>query len=273
MEKYLIINGDDFGMCHSANLAINDLVIHNKLQSTTIMTVAPWAKEAVSMVKVSSGDYHVGVHITHTSEWDNYRWSGFANLNTLKDFDNMLPRTSELAMKAPIEDRIIEATAQIEWLRKQRVSITHIDNHMRTCIDHPVELLKLADKYGMGMRWPCKMLTDKDADNWLLHHEISVPDFLNDGSDVYVSDRQTYESHCNAYIQMLDHMKYGINEWFMHPAIESDELKAIAPDWKVRVFDYNFLNSIEFQNTVLKNQIKLVGYEDISSIRLKERKI
>ena len=46
MERYLIINADDFGMCHSANLAVMDLLKKGGITSATIMAPCPWAKEA-----------------------------------------------------------------------------------------------------------------------------------------------------------------------------------------------------------------------------------
>ena len=46
MDKYLIINADDFGMCHSANEAVFDLFKKGGITSATIMTPCSWAKEA-----------------------------------------------------------------------------------------------------------------------------------------------------------------------------------------------------------------------------------
>lgn len=37
MDKYLIINADDFGMCHSQNVAIMDLLLKGSITSSTIM--------------------------------------------------------------------------------------------------------------------------------------------------------------------------------------------------------------------------------------------
>ena len=47
MAKYLIVNADDFGMCHSANLAIQELLETGCIYSTTLIACAPWAMEAV----------------------------------------------------------------------------------------------------------------------------------------------------------------------------------------------------------------------------------
>ena len=41
MDKYVIINADDFGMCHSANLGVFDLFEKGGITSATIMTPLP----------------------------------------------------------------------------------------------------------------------------------------------------------------------------------------------------------------------------------------
>ena len=43
MERYLIINADDFGMCHAGNLAVFDLLQKGGITSATIMAPCPWA--------------------------------------------------------------------------------------------------------------------------------------------------------------------------------------------------------------------------------------
>ena len=47
LETYLIINADDFGMCHAANAATFDLLEKGGITSATIMTPCGWAPEAI----------------------------------------------------------------------------------------------------------------------------------------------------------------------------------------------------------------------------------
>ena len=102
---------------------------------------------------------------------------------------------------------------------------------------------------------------------YLKDHDVSVPDHLNYTDGKVVSDNMTYESHAAMYKHMLHVMPEGITEWFSHPALETDELKAIAPDWRIRVNDYRFLMSDEFIETLKEENIQLIGYEDIAIIR------
>lgn len=68
MDKYLIINADDFGMCRAANLAVMDLLKSGSITSSTIMAPCPWAYEACQFAK-KNPQFAIGVHLTFTSEW------------------------------------------------------------------------------------------------------------------------------------------------------------------------------------------------------------
>ena len=79
MDKYLIINADDFGMCRAANLAVMDLLKSGSITSSTIMAPCPWAYEACQFAK-KNPQFAIGVHLTFTSEWATYRPSARATL-------------------------------------------------------------------------------------------------------------------------------------------------------------------------------------------------
>ena len=55
MDKYLIINADDFGMCRAANMAVADLFEKGGITSATIMTPCGWAKNAGIWAKNKTG--------------------------------------------------------------------------------------------------------------------------------------------------------------------------------------------------------------------------
>ena len=46
MSRYLIINADDYGMCHSSNIAVEELLKKGGITSATIMAPCAWSVEA-----------------------------------------------------------------------------------------------------------------------------------------------------------------------------------------------------------------------------------
>ena len=68
-KKYLVINADDFGLCHSANEAVFDLFQSGCLYSSTIMTPCPGAGEAIAFAAAHE-QYAIGVHLTYYGSQD-----------------------------------------------------------------------------------------------------------------------------------------------------------------------------------------------------------
>ena len=67
-DKVLIINADDFGMCHAENVATMDLLLHGSISSATVMVPCPWFSEAAEFCR-NNPQSDVGIHLTLTSDW------------------------------------------------------------------------------------------------------------------------------------------------------------------------------------------------------------
>jgi chitin disaccharide deacetylase len=48
-DRILVINGDDFGMCHAANVGTAKFLSDFPGNSATLMVPCPWAYEAIQM--------------------------------------------------------------------------------------------------------------------------------------------------------------------------------------------------------------------------------
>lgn len=261
VRKYLIVNADDFGMSHSTNEAINDLVTSGCIKSTTVIVNAPWVQEAIEMLKCFN-DCGIGVHITHTSEWNTYRWRPLTSNKTLTDENGYFPKTTEkLLEKASIDEMVIEAKAQVEFLLKQNIQLSHIDNHMRTFQHDAINYLDLAKEYNFGCRFS-KNENDEEYTNYAKINGVFITDYLNPNSGEYPNDRTSYESMENSYIQMLRNLPEGVTEFFIHPAKDSEELRAIAPDWRVRAADYKFFKGEKFKQICKEENIEVIGYHN-----------
>ena len=107
MDKYLIINADDFGMCRAANMAVADLFEKGGITSATIMTPCGWAKNAGVWAK-NNPQHAVGVHLTFTSEWGEYRWGPVAENNTasLRDSEGFMHHESDQFEEAADLDEV-----------------------------------------------------------------------------------------------------------------------------------------------------------------------
>jgi len=71
--RLLIINADDFGMCHAVNEAVAGILREGVVRSTTLMVPCPWMLHAVHFLR-DHPEIAFGVHLTALSEWVDYRW-------------------------------------------------------------------------------------------------------------------------------------------------------------------------------------------------------
>src|SRR5579885_884843 len=71
--RVLILNADDFGMCHDENEATIAGLTHGLFTSSTILVTCPWFEEAAEFAR-GNPSADLGVHLTLTSEWERYKW-------------------------------------------------------------------------------------------------------------------------------------------------------------------------------------------------------
>ena len=92
-DRLLILNCDDLGASHSANIAIDDSIRNGIATSATLMVPCPWACEAVGLC----GGLDIGIHLTLTCEYPGYRWRALTGAKSLHDADGFMPRTNILS--------------------------------------------------------------------------------------------------------------------------------------------------------------------------------
>jgi hypothetical protein len=92
----LMLRLDDIGMNHSVNMAMQKMADTKMPFSASVQFACPWYQEAVEILK-KNPQISVGVHLTLTSEWKNYRWgpvTGREAVPSLVDGVGILPRNS-----------------------------------------------------------------------------------------------------------------------------------------------------------------------------------
>lgn len=126
-ERLLIVNCDDIGSSHAANLASLEAIGEGVATSATLMVPCPWAREAVDLFQ----GMDVGVHLSLTCEYPGYRWRSLTGAASLHDEQGYLPaKAGHVLAHADPEDVRGECRAQIQQALSWGVDVTHIDSHM-----------------------------------------------------------------------------------------------------------------------------------------------
>ena len=295
MDKYLIINADDFGMCRAGNLAVFDLLKSGGITSSTIMAPCGWAPEACKFAK-ENPQFAIGVHLTLTSEWSNYRWApvSASNTDSLRDEDGyMFKESDEVEKNVDIDEVESEIRAQIERLKKLGLTPSHLDNHMGSLYGIETgrfELLNLvldiAGEYGLPFRFP-GTFTDDQLNNTMLDIKIDkniimglfekitayaksrgviTPDYLIPG-EWTGPQKDSYENYREYIYELYKTFPEGVTETYIHPALECDELKGTSSVWERRVWEYKLFSDPKTKQHIESCGIKLINYRDLAEMR------
>jgi predicted glycoside hydrolase/deacetylase ChbG (UPF0249 family) len=231
-DRIVIVSCDDLGMCHAANVGTWEVLRDGVGTSAGLMVPAPWARDAASAYR---GD-DVGVHLTLNAEHERLRWAPITHAPSLLDGDGGFPRTVEdLWDHADLDEVRRELRAQVERAILWGFDVSHLDDHMGVLQQRPEffdVMLDLAVEFQLPLRllgqssersvgFPFRRLAAEEG--------ILSPDHLvvNRG----ISARE-------AFAKVLTDLRPGVTELFVHPAVDTPELRAAAADWSSRVDDH-----------------------------------
>ena len=161
MEIRLIVRGDDFGMTHSCNLAVENCFQNGALTCAAIMAPAPWAEEAAGMARAHP-DWCVGAHLTTLGEWRGYRWRPvlpYNKVDTLVDERGFLHQSPGGFFSKPIDYGQLEREfmAQLDLLTNHwGVNLGYADYHYIEgenygAPEYKEVLLRVAKAYGLPL--------------------------------------------------------------------------------------------------------------------------
>ncbi len=259
--KLLILNCDDLGFCHAANVGVYQALRDGLATSASLMVPCPWARGAAAGYRGED----IGVHLTVNAEFDLYRWGPITHAPSLLDGDGGFPRTvADVWDHADLDEVRRECRAQVERAILWGFDVSHLDSHMGTIqikseffdvyLDMAVEFrlplrLSGADTEGV-IGFPFRQLATEAGvvfpDNF-----IYVPGV---GSRSYLFDA-------------LDHLQPGVTEAYLHPAVASPELEAMATDWEQRVDDHRLLvHDRELADAIADAGVTLIGYRPLRDL-------
>jgi predicted glycoside hydrolase/deacetylase ChbG (UPF0249 family) len=263
--RLLIINADDFGMCHAVNQAIIGALQEGLLRSTSLMVPCPWALHALHFL-AEHPETPFGVHLTAICDGTDYRWGPVTareKVSSLVDpsgyfytFEHM----PEFLAQVRLDQLEMEFRAQIEAVLAAGLKPTHLDWHALRISNRPdifEVMLRLAREYRLALRVAGRWWIEKLQGQGL-------PTNDHDFMDSYLLDPV---DKLGQYLQMLRQLPVGLSEWAMHPGLSNPELLALEPDGKqIRQKDYDFLMSQEAGDVLAEEGIILMDYRALQKV-------
>lgn len=295
MDKYLIINADDYGMCRSANMATWDLLENGGITSATVMMPCGWAPEACSWA-AEHPQHAIGVHLTFTNEWGKYKWGPVANGDTSSlrtELGYMYSGCSEFEEKADLGQVELEIRAQIERAKALGLQPSHLDNHMgslygieRGHFELLQKTFEIAGEYKLPFRFPAIFL-ERMIGNKMLGIQVDVevirkmfqsftemgrsygvvmPDYLLP-HDWDGPQSESFEKFREYIYELVKTYPDGITETYIHPALETDELKGTTSVWQRRVWEHRLFSDPATRQHIEACGFQLISYRDLAKMR------
>jgi len=269
--KLLIVHADDLAVAHSVDAASFDALNKNAVTSASVMVPCPWLNEAAGYAK-EHPHADLGLHLTLTSEWNNYRWGPVEakdKVPSLLDPPGYLwAETAQAAKNIKPEEAEREIRAQLERALASGIHPTHLDSHMGVLFSRPdlfAGYVKVAHDYHLPFL--AVRVADERAKllSLLSQNDVVVDPIVmaNPG----VPSGQWNEFYGNA----IKNLKPGLSEMIVHLGHDDSELQAVTrdhpdygSDWRQR--DYDFVTGPEFKKMLEENHIVLVRWRDLQKL-------
>ena len=287
--RYLIVNGDDFGLSDQVNTGILHAHRQGILTNTSLMVTAPAWEEAVELAR-STPSLGVGLHVTLVQ---GRAVLSKQHLRTITDSEGNFAHDPTRAgfqyyfSRRAREEVRVECRAQLERFLETGLLLSHIDGHLNIHM-HPVvmdALLALAQEYSIP---PAMRLTREDLTTSLAldpRHALRK----RWESVVFTSLARTTEKKLhNALILHPDHLfglhqsgavdesyllgllprlQAGVTELYCHPAgLPCPEVERWTPTYR-RDVELAALTSPTVRAAAAEENIRFVSYRDLPSIR------
>lgn len=263
--RLLIINADDFGMCHSTNTAILQTLTEGVVCSTTLMVPCAWSSQAIKLL-LNNPTLQFGIHLTAICDSTDYRWRplvGRDKVPTLVDESGYFYpfyRMDEFFFQINLDELELEFRAQIEAVLTAGLKPTHLDWHALRIAKKPAlfdVMFKLARDYGLALRVRERPLIEEVQ---RLGLPVNDYDFL----DSYFLSA---DGKLEKYVQVLRDLPEGLSEWAVHPGLADVELLAIEPDGaQVRQADFECMLSPSLREIMQQEGISLITYKNLQEV-------
>jgi len=278
-DRLVIIHVDDVGMCHASMQAFKDLWEFGTISSGAVMVPCPWFLTVAEMA-CQNPKMDLGVHATLNAEWDTYRWeplSTRAQASGLIDAQGYFHQTVEAVVESATAEAVeAELNLQVERALAEGIDVTHIDSHMGTILNpefvqHYLQAGTSRLIPNMLPRASAKGFDMVGVDEQTLGMFTPILDQLeNQGlpmlDGLFAMPLEHDNDHIGVAKRLLSEVPVGITHFLFHPSIDTPELRAICPDWKARVVNYEAFMSQEIKNFIKNEGIQMIGYREIREI-------
>jgi hypothetical protein len=258
----LIVACDDLGLSHATNVGVYEALRSGMASTAGLMVPCPWAREAAARYRGED----VGVHLTLNAEYDLYRWGPITQAPSLLDGDGGFPRTvDDLWDHADLDEVRRECRAQIERAILWGFDVSHLSSHL-AALEYRPEFFDVALELAAEFQLPLR-LSAATAERQIgfpfrqraAEEGVCAPDHLV----------RTRRRGARAVLdRLLVEVQPGVTEVVLRPAIDTAELRALAPDWASQVDDHDLVTTGQSLRVLADRAgVTVIGYRQLRELQ------
>lgn len=295
--KVVIFHVDDAGMSYSSNRGAIRSIEEGVATSTSIMMPCPWAASFVTKYVLKNPAVDAGLHLTLTSEWQDYRWpplNGISHSPGLVDNEGCMWHEVEQVVQHASADIVeTEIRAQVERALKLGLKPTHLDSHMGTLFAHLPYLeryIKVGIEYGIPVMFPGgnnKLLYEakpavattikqtREVGEMLWKAGLPVLDDLHTHSGEWkikegnATPEQWGKYKAKKWMEALGSMQPGVAMLIVHSSDITEEFKQISGSGGSRYADLLSMMDPDLKAYIKSNGIVLTTWKELLERRKK----
>lgn len=294
-SKLVILHVDDAGMSKESNEGVCKSTQQGIANSFSIMMPCPWVPEILHHLK-KNPTTDAGLHLTLTSEWNDYRWgplAGVSQVPGLTDTEGALYKSvMEVVQHASANEVGIEIAAQLQRARKAGWEPTHFDSHMGTLFASAAflkEYLSLGMREKIPVMFPgghntlisktsAGLITPQQAKaigEQLWNAGLPVLDDLHNMSydfkypSAKITDEALQELAVNQYIRSFASLQPGVTMVIMHCSVSAEHFEHISNSGTIRRADWLAMQSPKLKKYFSENHIELTTWRELMLRRKK----
>ncbi len=279
-SRVVIFHVDDSGMSHDSNMGTIEAMEKGVATSTSIMFPCPWVPEFVHYWKKHPG-LDVGVHVTLTSEWNEYRWGPVAGKKAvpgLVDEEGCLwDDVPRVMFKASPDEVETEIRAQVDRCVSMGMKPTHLDSHMGTVFANFAffeRYLKVGIEMGIPVMLPGGHMEYIQKENPLMldlarqmgkkawDAGLPVLDDVNTGGGA-----KSPADKKGQIIEFLHNVKPGVTQFIVHCTKPSEIFQFISGSGGMRLAETQAMCDPDIRKAVEEEKIIITTWKELKERR------
>lgn len=258
----LIVACDDLGLCHASNVGVYDALRSGMATTAGLMVPCPWSREAAARYRGED----IGVHLTLNAEYDLYRWGPITQAPSLLDGDGGFPRTlDDLWDHADVDEVRRECRAQIERAILWGFDVSHLSSHLGAMEFRP-EFFDVALELAVEFRLPLRLSSQS------VERSVGFPFRRLAAEEGVCAPDHLVRSRARpgrvALDRLLGDINPGVTEVVLRPAVDTGELRALAPDWASMVDDHAVVTQGQSLRALADRAgVTLIGYRELRELQ------